>query len=215
MLEFAFEGEHLEHVSGKSRGAIFTAALVDGLSSGDADLNSDGQVSVDELYDYLYRRVKAETPSQTPEMRGGVRGDIIIARSPKGAQVGASPRPLPHEASPRPSQTFKSVWYRPHGTGLEDIAKMKAMTDRGSLDVSPGRLHFEGKWTSLDVTDIERISLGRSGKDFINTWVTLEYAGGRTAQFADGGNLGWSGILGGTRKLMRAIESIAMERRPQ
>jgi hypothetical protein len=65
------------------------------------------------------------------------------------------------------------------------------------------------------VTDIERISLGRSGKDLINAWVIIEYDGGRTAQFADGRNLGWSGMLGGTRKLMRAIENIAMERQPR
>jgi hypothetical protein len=108
-------------------------------------------------------------------------------------------------------QHFRKVWYRPHGTGAVDVVKMRAMTDRGSLTVSPDGLRFEGNWTSFDLADIARVSLRRSGKDFVNNWAVVECADGRTAQFADGRNHGWSGILGGTRKIFDAIAGIARQ----
>src|SRR5918994_2081200 len=37
-------------------GSLFTRCLVDGLASGDADMDGDGRISVDELYDYVCQR---------------------------------------------------------------------------------------------------------------------------------------------------------------
>ncbi|WP_214105302.1 caspase family protein [Acrocarpospora catenulata] len=72
--------------------SIFTNALVEGLRTGDADLDADGLISVDELYDYVFDRVRRDTPNQTPEKVGSVRGDIVIARS-----AGGGGEPLPAE----------------------------------------------------------------------------------------------------------------------
>ncbi|MFY9820823.1 MAG: caspase family protein [Thermoanaerobaculia bacterium] len=49
--------------------SVFTHHLVKGLASGEADLDGDGLVSVDELYDYVYARVVEDNPRQTPESR--------------------------------------------------------------------------------------------------------------------------------------------------
>ena len=80
-MQYAFEGDK---VRGKRARSVFTHALVDGLKTGDADLDRDGLVSLDELYDYVYDRVVDETPLQIPGMWAfDVQGEIIIARNPR------------------------------------------------------------------------------------------------------------------------------------
>ena len=67
--------------------SLFTGAVVRGLETGEADKNEDGQISVNELYDYVYAQVKAEAPGQTPTMSGDrAQGILYIARSPRGAR---------------------------------------------------------------------------------------------------------------------------------
>ncbi|MCP4541177.1 MAG: SUMF1/EgtB/PvdO family nonheme iron enzyme [Chloroflexi bacterium] len=79
-MQYAFEGDQLE---GEGIRSVFTHVLVQGLETGEADLNRDGLVSPDELYKYAYDRVTDEMPQQRPEMWAfGVGGDIIIARAP-------------------------------------------------------------------------------------------------------------------------------------
>jgi hypothetical protein len=78
-MEYSFEGDQL---SGEGRPSVFTSALVEGLSTGEADRNRDGYVSVDELYDFAYDRVREVTPSQTPgKWVFDVQGDFHVARS--------------------------------------------------------------------------------------------------------------------------------------
>jgi hypothetical protein len=79
-LEYAFEGEELSMASAAP--SLFTGAVVHGLESGAADTDGDGKVSVDELYDYVYQRVRATTPNQTPTKSvHNLRGDLYLARS--------------------------------------------------------------------------------------------------------------------------------------
>jgi Caspase domain len=88
-MEYAWEGEDL---IGTGERSVFTSALVRGLEEGEADLDRDGQVSVDELYDYVFERVRRETPNQTPgKWSFDVAGDLYIARTKRGAE----PAPLP------------------------------------------------------------------------------------------------------------------------
>lgn len=84
-IEYAYErgGD----VKGEPRGSYFTRALVEGLATGDADLDRDGWVDADELYRYVYRRVVTETPWQRPTRSGQVTGDLRVARSPRGART--------------------------------------------------------------------------------------------------------------------------------
>ncbi len=62
----------------------FTNAVVRGLKTGAADLDGDGQVSVFELYQYVYDQVRQDTPDQTPTISADrIRGQIYLARNPQ------------------------------------------------------------------------------------------------------------------------------------
>jgi ABC-type branched-subunit amino acid transport system substrate-binding protein len=64
-------------------GSEFTNAVVRGLETGAADLDGDGQVSVYELYQYVYDQVRQGTPDQTPTMStDGMRGQFYLAKNP-------------------------------------------------------------------------------------------------------------------------------------
>ena len=81
-MQYSFEADKL-NVEVKDPGSIFTRAVIDGLNTGKADLDKDGRVSYDELYDYTYDRVIDETPLQKPgKWVFGVEGDVIVARNP-------------------------------------------------------------------------------------------------------------------------------------
>jgi hypothetical protein len=45
---------------------VFTSALVQACGPGRPDLDQDGLVGLDELYDYLHDKVREATPNQTP-----------------------------------------------------------------------------------------------------------------------------------------------------
>jgi hypothetical protein len=82
-MEYAFEGTTLTDDTGPTP-SLFTGALVEGITSGEADRDQDGQVGLDELYDYIHAKVQARTPNQTPsKWEFGVQGDLYIARNPR------------------------------------------------------------------------------------------------------------------------------------
>lgn len=63
--------------------SVFTRALVDGIETGKADKDGDQLISLEELYDYAYERVRRESPSQTPRIQVEVEGKIVVARNPQ------------------------------------------------------------------------------------------------------------------------------------
>lgn len=90
-MQYAFEGARLAD-EGNPKPSVFTSALVSGLSTGEADQNEDGKVSLNELYDYVYNRVIRENKNQTPSCKSDLRGDLYLARSDRRRIV---PAPLP------------------------------------------------------------------------------------------------------------------------
>ncbi|HUR04285.1 MAG TPA: caspase family protein, partial [Nonomuraea sp.] len=64
-LEYAFDGLDLADDQ-QPTPSVFTGVLVEGLETGEADLNQDGYVGINELYDFVYERVRTITPKQTP-----------------------------------------------------------------------------------------------------------------------------------------------------
>jgi hypothetical protein len=83
-MEYAYEGDHL---NGEGQPSVFTEAVVEGLETGKADLDQDQLVSVDDLYGYVYDRVKESTPSQTPNKKSEIEGPLYLARSTYRPQV--------------------------------------------------------------------------------------------------------------------------------
>ena len=92
-MEYAFEGAELTEID-ELKPSVFTSALVEGLKTGDADRDEDGYVGLDELYEYVYDKVRESTSSQTPGMwTFGVQGALYIARSRRVSRLGLLPTP--------------------------------------------------------------------------------------------------------------------------
>lgn len=88
--QFAWEGNQM---IGETDNSLFTHFLVQGLE-GKADLDGDGQITVDELYDYAYEKVKLVTPKQTPsKFSSKQQGEIILRENMPAEDI--QPVPLP------------------------------------------------------------------------------------------------------------------------
>lgn len=119
-MEYAFEGDNRE---GDAHPSIFTSAIVRGLESGEADRDGDSRVSIDELYDYVYDRVREATPNQTPsKWTFDVQGDLYVARSPFSEP---EPAPLPVELRAALDSPFANV----RAGAVEELARLLTGAD--------------------------------------------------------------------------------------
>jgi uncharacterized caspase-like protein len=92
-MQYSFEGG--QQVGQPPEPSPFTKALVDGLLSGEADRNEDGEVSINELFDFLEDRIRETSPSQTPTKSAFNQvGDWVIARSTRLPSVRLLPEGL-------------------------------------------------------------------------------------------------------------------------
>ena len=91
-MEYAFEGDRLADDQHR-RPSVFTSALVEGLTTGDADLDEDGLVSLNELYDYVFDKVREQNPYQTPSRQVETGGRAVL-----GPQSAAAHPPGPDPA---------------------------------------------------------------------------------------------------------------------
>ncbi|MFI6294901.1 caspase family protein [Nonomuraea sp. NPDC050790] len=84
--EYAFEGGRL--TSYEAQPSVFTEALVHGLRTGGADLDHDGEITVDELFDYVARRVREAGVGQVPRKWSfETTGALVVARSVRPAML--------------------------------------------------------------------------------------------------------------------------------
>ena len=95
--EYSFEGDPTDTAS--PAGSVFTAALVQGLRTGAADTDHDGQVSVDDAYAYVFDRVQPPAPLR-PRNGGCTRpkGGSCSPAAPQGPPL--SPRHCPNRCGP-------------------------------------------------------------------------------------------------------------------
>ncbi|MEU7525190.1 caspase family protein [Saccharothrix sp. NPDC042600] len=78
--EYAFEQDTLSLEA--PRASLFTDVLIEGLSSGAADLDGDGWVDVNELFGYAHREVRRRRPDQTPQFFAQAGGPPLrVARA--------------------------------------------------------------------------------------------------------------------------------------
>lgn len=80
--QYARDGESIGDAPAQS---LFTRHMVEGLRTGDADLDGDGQITVDELYFYVERKVVDERRGQRPAMSAlDQAGRLVLAESRRG-----------------------------------------------------------------------------------------------------------------------------------
>ena len=103
--QYAWEGDQ---VIGDVENSLFTHYLIEGLRSGAADRDEDGQITIDEIYDYVYEHVLNDTPKQTPgKWAFGQQGEIVIAQNP-----GVTVARLPPEVDEALKSTLPSVRFQ-------------------------------------------------------------------------------------------------------
>ena len=78
--QYALEGDQVIEQTDLS---LFTHFLLEGIKTGEADMNNDGLVTLDEWYDYTYTKVISETPRQVPNKWSyRQQGDLVISNNP-------------------------------------------------------------------------------------------------------------------------------------
>ncbi len=123
-MEYAFEAGTLTDAP-EVPPSVFTSALVEGLETGEADRDRDGQVGLDELYDYVYDAVRATTPNQTPgKWTFGVEWELYIARRSRPV---TTPALLPPELR----QAIDSPLAGVRGGAVQELARVLSGTHAG------------------------------------------------------------------------------------
>jgi hypothetical protein len=61
--------------------SVFTKHLIAGIASGEADQSGNGTITADELYNYLYMRVREESHQEPTKWSMDARGNFVIANS--------------------------------------------------------------------------------------------------------------------------------------
>lgn len=101
--EYAWEGDNLlEFEPEPSR---FTGAIVRGLQTGEADLDRDGKIAVDELYEYVYEQLHRAKARQTPRKWADLEYRVFVATAkrsgPRASRESAKMDASPSWSEPR------------------------------------------------------------------------------------------------------------------
>ncbi|MEV4437068.1 caspase family protein [Streptomyces sp. NPDC049555] len=142
-MQFAFEDSELTETR-TPRPSLFTGALVRGLSTGEADRDEDGRISLDELYDYISERVRRENPHQTPTRSVDMQGDLYIARSGHRPVV---PAPVPDTV--RAAMTSGDIFTR-RGA----IAELRSCMESTDLSVAAGARDALAEMARKDIRSV-------------------------------------------------------------
>lgn len=77
--QFAYDGRSFV---GRVEPSVFTSRVLDGLRTGDADIDGDGQISLDDLHTYVLGRALRDVTAQTPyKWTYKASGKVFIARN--------------------------------------------------------------------------------------------------------------------------------------
>jgi trehalose synthase len=77
--ELAHEGEDRPNESSPS---AFASVFFEGIESGRADNDGNGLITVREAFDYAVAGLRTQGARQTPQMRAGITGDLVLCLAP-------------------------------------------------------------------------------------------------------------------------------------
>jgi hypothetical protein len=142
-MEYAFEGDQLaeDHSPGPS---VFTSALVNGLATGEADRDEDGWVSLNELYDYVFDKVREQNPHQTPSRDVEMQGELYLARSQR-RRVRAAPIPPDLQAAMTDPNMF---------TRLGAVGELRSRLASDNLPVAVGAYEALAEIARSDIRSV-------------------------------------------------------------
>jgi len=147
-IEYAFEGARLAEGQ-PAQPSVFTAALVEGLRTGEADRDEDGWIALGELYEYLFDRVRERNPKQTPSRDIEMQGELYLAKS-RRRRIKPSPVPADLSAAIGAENPF---------TRLGAVAELRRRLASDNLPVAMGA--FEALKVMAS-TDIEHVAAAAS-----------------------------------------------------
>jgi len=82
-IQYALEAGG-ESIAGVAEPSVFSGRLIRGLVTGEADLDGDGRVTLDELFQYVATEVQGQAESQRPQLWCfGLDGTLVIAANPQ------------------------------------------------------------------------------------------------------------------------------------
>jgi hypothetical protein len=74
--------------------SVFADALIEGLRTGAADLDGDGEISIDDLYGYVHDRIAATGSPQTPTRWTFLHGTLLVAHRATTAPAPVASAPV-------------------------------------------------------------------------------------------------------------------------
>ena len=142
--QYALEGDQ---VINQTKLSLFTHFLLEGLRTGEADIDNDGHISLDEWYDYTYARVISETPKQIPHRWSyNQQGDLIIARNPNAKKKVVE---LPYELRQALESSFGGI----RESAVNELGKYLHSRDPEMVDLAVSALE------KMKEDDSRRISM--------------------------------------------------------
>lgn len=118
--QYAWEGDKLIGQGAAAGTSVFTRCLVNGLQTGDADLDHDGFISVRDISDYTFDQVARLKANQTPSLwTYKEQGNVILACNPKPV--------LPSELMDAVHSSFTSV----RRGAVDELARLAANRHEG------------------------------------------------------------------------------------
>lgn len=132
--------------------SLFTHFLFQGIATGEADLNSDGLITLDEWYDYAYTRVITQAPNQVPNKWSyRQQGDLVIARNPHAIKKAPE---LPLALIQALESSIASV----REGGVRELGRILAGHDAGMAGLARAKLE------EIQKSDDSRIVSAAAGK---------------------------------------------------
>jgi len=190
--QYAFEGDAL---TGRATPSIFTASMARGLQTGAADIDGDGLVSVDDVYEYTRRRLAEQPHRQSPrKWEFDVGGTIVLARTlttaePAAAATNGRSTALPvvvpadraHAASPVSARIRETQWWLGVVLFLATAVVLSALLGRWTLDW----LYFLGDADDLPAKSTGLVAAGSGGAVWAAAYAAVDAAQGSPAHWYD------------------------------